>query len=542
MHKIALPLSCLVFACHGQQEDVSIEKQIHWARQVSVPTKACAMLLLGLNPASAFASSAGGASFACSPNLASGRTSVGDARTRPRHCWPVMRTVIQQAPQEIVLDEDDDPPLLWEASEYFRERNVQLHKVSTATRGSRSLSRVPVRANEDGDGAVIGLFKEGTHTVVPWRFDERCHVPHHPSINKAISVVEKELGAFRKLSAYDEDSGEGTLRYLQIALERSTRRVQLTLVGNVGTIDDDPALTAFAERLWARYGGASTEQSLSLHSIWVNLNPTALNNILSYEEGAWLLLHADEDEEKAGDGTGDSTAHTAAFQGNLVETLPSGATVVLPPYVFRQANLEGFDGIVAQLRDAVPHGSRVVEWYSGVGLLGLSVAPDAEWVRCSDINPPHDAFEASKALLEPQVQPRVSYRVGGAADCLEDARGADVAIVDPPRKGLDDRLVKELCSHRRESPCADLETLVYVSCGFYALARDADNLLKSGRWCIRDAEAWAHVLFAGANHIETVVVFERCEAEEDTHKPAIMGARAKKFARKRKIRSRLRGK
>ena len=30
--------------------------------------------------------------------------------------------------------------------------------------------------------------------------------------------------------------------------------------------------------------------ALRLHSIWVNLNPTRLNNILSYEDGAWKLL------------------------------------------------------------------------------------------------------------------------------------------------------------------------------------------------------------------------------------------------------------
>ena len=58
------------------------------------------------------------------------------------------------------------------------------------------------------------------------------------------------------------------------------------------------------------------------------------------------------------------------------------------------------------------------------------------------------------------------------------------------------------------SACAELRTLVYVSCGFQALAQDADRLFKAG-WRVRKNEATAHVLFTGANHIETVVVFDR---------------------------------
>ena len=100
------------------------------------------------------------------------------------------------------------------------------------------------------------------------------------------------------------------------------------------------------------------------HSIWVNLNPTRANAIVSYAEGAWQQLHG---EEKA-----------------LLERFASGASFVLPPHVFRQANLDGFDRIVGALREAVPDGARVVEWYAGVGSLGLSVAPSAAWVRwCS---------------------------------------------------------------------------------------------------------------------------------------------------------------
>jgi len=162
---------------------------------------------------------------------------------------------------------------------------------------------------------------------------------------------------------------------------------------------------------------------------------------------------------------------------------------------------------------AVPEGARVVEWYAGVGVLGLSLAPHVAWVRCSDVNPPHEAFEASRELLPPHLRPRISYAVGSAADRVGDARGADVAVVDPPRKGLDPQLLAALCAAPAGSgACAALRTLVYVSCGFPALTRDAEALLAAG-WRVRGGAATAHVLFLGANHIETVVCFERGDSE-----------------------------
>ena len=157
----------------------------------------------------------------------------------------------------------------------------------------------------------------------------------------------------------------------------------------------------------------------------------------------------------------------------------------------------------------MPAGARVVEWYAGVGALGLSVAPAASWVRCSDVNPPRDAFAASRALLPPAARARVSYAVGAAAERVHDAAGAEVAIVDPPRKGLDPPLLRALCeSEDSAGPCASLRTLVYVSCGFAALAAELDALVAAG-WRVRGGGAQAWVLFQDADHIETLVVFDR---------------------------------
>lgn len=396
------------------------------------------------------------------------------------------------------------PPIFTKAESYFSDHGVLLSCDYTAPAGSRTTSRVAVRASDGG--VMIGLFEPGTHNVRPCMEDPCCRLPHHPAINDAINTISEELEAFQKLSAYDETAGHGTLRYLQLSVERLTRRVQVVLVVNLADADADPALKCFCERLWAKHcTNPQQAPSLLWHSIWLNFNPSSTNNIVSYTDGAWKLLHHLSADPKAG--------HREALckytpPGCLHEAYPSGASFVLPPFVFRQANLDGFDGIVAALRAATPTGARVVEWYAGVGALGLSLAGDAEWVRCSDVNPPRSAFEASRALLPAHVRPRVSYSVGRAALRIEDARGADVALVDPPRKGLDPPLLAALCDASPNGPCASIRTIIYVSCGFPALARELELLLDAG-WRVRDGRATAYVLFTDANHIETLVILDR---------------------------------
>ena len=413
------------------------------------------------------------------------------------------------------------PPVLAEAQGFFASRGLQLRCEYVASAGSRTTSRIAVRSGPKG-GALIGMFRPGTHEVVPCLSDEECHVPHHPAINEVIAAVSSELACLGELSAYDEATHSGTLRYLQLSVERSTRLVQLVLVANARRLDEDAALGKLAARLWSRHGEAASPRSL--HSIWVNLNPTSTNNILSYEAESWQLLHhaggageaavaaaevEDEEERAVVQLPPSCLIERRVPPGCIVERYASVAhDFVLPPFVFRQANLEGFDGVVRALCAAVPPGARVVEWYAGVGSLGMAVVPTAEWVRCSDINPPETAFEASRQLLPPAVRPRITYAVGTASERLCDASGADVAIVDPPRKGLDPLVLSALCDQTDGSACASITTLIYISCGFAALARELDALLAAG-WRVRGRQASAHVLFTNANHIETMVICDR---------------------------------
>ena len=97
--------------------------------------------------------------------------------------------------------------------------------------------------------------------------------------------------------------------------------------------------------------------------------------------------------------------------------------------------------------------------------------------------------------------------VADAEDAVhDDCAGADLLIVDPPRKGL--------CEGVREALVKgelDVKRLVYVSCGFDALERDQAALLNSRRWKLRHAEA--HGFFPGSDHVETLAVYDAVAPE-----------------------------
>ena len=99
-----------------------------------------------------------------------------------------------------------------------------------------------------------------------------------------------------------------------------------------------------------------------------------------------------------------------------------------------------------------------------------------------------------------------------AADMVRKERalegdGAEVIIVDPPRRGLEDEVIDELVRSPGGGDGDDVvgrgrigggrggpRLLVYVSCGFRAFVRDCDKILAPGTgWTLDSAEG--HVLF-----------------------------------------------
>uniref|UniRef100_A0A7S2RYH2 Uncharacterized protein n=1 Tax=Eucampia antarctica TaxID=49252 RepID=A0A7S2RYH2_9STRA len=138
----------------------------------------------------------------------------------------------------------------------------------------------------------------------------------------------------------------------------------------------------------------------------------------------------------------------------------------------------------------------------------------------NNMNPP--------AYTDLGVKGKARYMVASATKALYEgqALGANVLIVDPPRKGLEEEVLTQLCKPHNpnqdyvEDPVLlqgpnhaihwtnDVQIIIYVSCGFDALARDCDKLLTaSAGWELESSTGY--ILFPGTNHVETVAIFKR---------------------------------
>jgi 23S rRNA (uracil1939-C5)-methyltransferase len=331
--------------------------------------------------------------------------------------------------------------------------------ISGQTAGFRHRARLAIRGRLGSP--KLGLFELGTHRVV--------HIPNcsvqHPLINRVAAVVRRALVDSRATS-YSDKAHLGLARYLQVVVERSSQTAQVVIVANSATPEP---LAASLDLIRERLGPA-------LHSLWFNSNRERSNTILGPDFQHWC------------------------GPASVVERF-GGAAVHYPPGAFGQNNLEIAQSIIEHMRGQIPDGARVVEFYAGVGAIGLSVLALASEIRMNEVSP-HSlhGLELGLAQLDPVSRSKVSVVPGPAAASHLTAAGADVVIADPPRKGLDPQLTEYLS----EQPPA---RFLYVSCGLESFLHDAEQLTSRGKLRLGALTAFNLLPFTG--HVETVARFER---------------------------------
>jgi tRNA/tmRNA/rRNA uracil-C5-methylase (TrmA/RlmC/RlmD family) len=331
--------------------------------------------------------------------------------------------------------------------------------VSGSALGFRHRARLAIRGRLGSP--KVGLFELGTHRVV--------HIPNcrvqHPLINRVAGVVRRALVEAR-ISSYSDQAHLGLARYLQVVVERASQTAQVVLVANC---DASAPLAGCLELIRKELDGG-------LHSLWFNAHCDRSNSVL-----------------------GPQFEHCCGPE-TVVERF-GGAAVHYPPGAFGQSNLEVAQHIIEHLREQIPQGSCVTEFYAGVGAIGLSVIDRARELRLNESSPHAlHGLEQGLAALEPAQRAKVILRPGPAGTMQEAAADADVVIVDPPRKGLDPELAQGLAER---SP----ERLLYVSCALESLQEDIVRLTSERT--LRLVGLTIFDMFPYTAHVETVARFER---------------------------------
>jgi 23S rRNA (uracil1939-C5)-methyltransferase len=324
---------------------------------------------------------------------------------------------------------------------------------------SRHRARLSVRGRTRTP--KIGLFQEGSHRIVDI---PQCRI-HHPLINRVAAAV-RAAAHDASIEPYADRPHRGALRAIQVVVERRSASAQLVLIENAAQMGPVAELAAPL----ARALGAD------LHSLWWNGNPERTNTILG---PAWRHLAGPE----------------------VVVEEVAACEIAFPPGAFGQSHLALADRIAEAAQRCVPDGARVVEYHAGCGPLGMGLLRRAASVTFNELNPASLDGIARGIARRPDVErARAAVRAGPAADHTDLLEHADAVLLDPPRSGLEPRLLDALCA----TPPAHL---VWASCGLDAFVAQAGSLLARSPLRLRSVEAYA--LFPFTEHVETLAYFAR---------------------------------
>lgn len=160
---------------------------------------------------------------------------------------------------------------------------------------------------------------------------------------------------------------------------------------------------------------------------------------------------------------------------------------------FFQINLPVYQQSLLDMKQWVPAGQQVVDMYSGVGTIGLTIGGDD--VTLVEMNE-HAVREMERnvAKLGSKAKPVLA----ASEKALEYITGDKCIIVDPPRAGLHDDVIERLLE---QAP----ERIIYLSCNPVTQARDVAKLAE--KYGIRAHRGYNY--FPHTPHIEHLVVLDR---------------------------------
>jgi 23S rRNA (uracil1939-C5)-methyltransferase len=322
----------------------------------------------------------------------------------------------------------------------------------------------PAKSLEPGVANItIGLHEADRYDSV---LDiERCLLQSEP-MNALLGEARAFFGE-RGLSVYEQDSGEGLLRFLVLREGRHTGELMVNVVTSAPAVSE---VAPLAQRLPAREAGTT--------SVVMNVNPKKASVAVGVEEH--LLGGRDHIRERMGGLTFQVSANSF-FQTNTRQAER------LFELIIESAGLTGRE--------------TVYDLYSGTGAISLLLARRARWVYGIEVT--QAAVDDAGVNAAANSITNCTFVCGEVRVVLPEliAKGvtAEVVVADPPRAGFHPKALHALITlgaHR----------IVYVSCNPTTLARDLGELVRGGyrlEW-VQPVDMFPHT-----PHIEAVARLER---------------------------------
>lgn len=303
----------------------------------------------------------------------------------------------------------------------------------------------------------IGIYRRASHDV--YDLDD-CPI-HHPLINKVVEAVRKGIKK-GKVQVYNPQSKMGLLRYLVVRVSTFEKKAMVVFVTSKRSYNEIHHLGRFVQ-----------ETVPEVEVIAQNVNASEGNVIMGQKD--FFLTKKQHLTERIGD---------VAFR--------------ISPRSFFQVNNSGANLIYSKVREwaALSGTETVLDLYCGIGGIALFLAGSAREVVGVEV--------VEEAVADAALNAKVNgirncrFEAGDVADLLdemaEEQQRVDVAVLNPPRKGCDLKVLESVTALGPKS-------IIYVSCSPLSLARDLDVLHKRGYTCL---EIQPVDMFPQTVHVENV--------------------------------------
>lgn len=345
---------------------------------------------------------------------------------------------------------------------HLHDIDVRPTIAATSTRGYRNKMEYSASVGDDGE-MVLGFHRRGRWDQVVDVRACQLATPRGDAMREAVRAWAQQVGA----RPYNQRSQEGWLRHVVVREGVRTNQLLVTIVTAPGGED---------------LVDAAVEPLRAAHPEMVG------------------LLHA------INDGMAETTQGLdtrVVWGADTFEEVVAGVRLRLSAPSFFQTNTEMTDVLYGQVADAAGlDGTQTVyDLFCGVGSIGLAMGARAAHIVGIEIVP--EAVEDAQANAAANGITNYQALCGDVGRVMTENRGhlpaCDVAIVDPPRAGLDGRAIRRLLE-------LAAPVLVYVSCQPANFAQNAAALVAGG---YRLEYVQPVDMFPQTAHIEAVARFVR---------------------------------
>lgn len=326
--------------------------------------------------------------------------------------------------------------------------------------GYRNKAQFPVGI-QNGK-AVCGFYSKKSHNIVAC---DNCLIQNR-IINQALEIVLSYINDYH-VSVYNEKKHIGIIRHIYIRTGAKTNELMVVIVTNSEKkLNHEDVLI---NRL---------KTMPELKCVFQNINTEKGNLVLGSKN---RLIYGEE--------------HIISCIGDL--------KFKISPQSFFQVNSEQTEILYSKALEYadIKENETVFDLYCGTGSISLFLAQRAKKVIGVEL-----IGQAVKNAVENAEINNIHNAEFYAGDCaetvkklLQNGERADIAVVDPPRKGCSTELLELI---NEMSP----KKLVYVSCNSATLARDAAVLKEYGyvmqKLCAVD-------MFPMSVHVESVALLSR---------------------------------